>query len=407
VRSLPYVKLGEGIKADFLEDFALHSESLYGQSYRLRTLEGTLHPSDSLEVKPSLAVDRIYLWTWKWLVKPHQFPIERILSVLDSTQMIEHESRLTLEDRLMLRNALSWIGFFHTNHEAPIEKKLRPIIDPKGRDYPLLELEYWIISYLKGLKQAQSKTLSQDYLTAIESHPLFNSSGLRFKEMICGPAQSDLLPFCSRIEEQVRPDLKKKVGLLFVNEATFEVIQNDGARIISEPIARAFALLSRSQTVDCSDFVSECFGIPRYDSSIHDRRIYNLLSRMKLLMPPETGVRVKTGKLYAQGDWSQIKIGDGAGQTRESEALFRSWLRRSSAEGATPRTLSVPTKERTGCLISRDDIQRILGKSKATTHRQIQTWERSGHLVRVGKSRNIRYRVGSDLAVRLGMRVEP
>src|SRR5690606_26572869 len=67
-RFLPFHAFYHSQRDDYLSFFGADTTQLYLKQFRFRTLLGRLHPDDFKNPRLSEIVDRIYLWTWRWLI---------------------------------------------------------------------------------------------------------------------------------------------------------------------------------------------------------------------------------------------------------------------------------------------------------------------------------------------------
>ena len=103
---LPYQRF---YKKNKIEEDALRfsSSTCLEPAYRQRTLLGLTHPTDENPPRLSDWADRVYLWTWRWLVAPDSFSIEKVLASLASLKQSTKLYLLSVEDKKLIRNPLS------------------------------------------------------------------------------------------------------------------------------------------------------------------------------------------------------------------------------------------------------------------------------------------------------------
>ena len=390
--SLPQEKFSEK-----LAEFCVDQESnLFMRSFRLRTLQGIQHADDlSSFVKPSERIDRIYLWTWHWLQDPDTWPLNKIMSLLDPIRSSDFISHLTSEDKQLLVNALSWLDLFdrQKDHSAIIKKWS----GGGNARFPIFDLEYLCIAYLKA-RRDRDDHLAADYYRQLANHPLWNSKDLYFKKIVegstggrgAGGSANSLSGLCDNLARLIGVSSKSD-AVITVDFATFKITNKKIGSTNSEPLCRALELLKKYKVVTKEHLLAGCFGLRSYDAILHDQKIYNLLQRINKMCHPHLQFKTKEGKIYSEGSWNGVDVlnhqvlSDQIGEHKQWQNLFNgpdefnNQLGRDSE--VKRKEISIPNE------ISTKDLQRILGKSRATTNRMISKWEEQRLVERRGKAR--------------------
>ncbi|MEK6705312.1 MAG: hypothetical protein AABZ06_05945 [Bdellovibrionota bacterium] len=397
------------------------------KNYRLRTLQGILHPQDINAPRASDFADRIYLWVWMWLRSPKEFPLERILAVLSQTELDQILYRLTAEDRQMLRNALLWLGLFDPASSASLQSLLRRLGQSGLRHDPVFEIEWLLVLWLQAERDGKS-LVAKDTLTALRLHKLWNSSEIRFREIVeqiqgkgpsgaCtgGESFDGLVGHLRQLLDREDSTFGER---LLVDLDRFQIrVTSTGESLISQPIAWALEILRDQETVSCEEFALVCFGIRRYDELIHRAKIMNLLSRIKYLFtsaavgPLRLGI--KSGFVFAHGSWKGLMLV----KSEASPLRVRfapEWKQFIHSGGQSERRngdlLSTKTSQQSSQNIfvnkvsetlRREELEDLIGKSRATANRQLLMWRKQGLLFKEGGARSTRYRLSEKLQAQL------
>lgn len=399
---LPYHKFSGEITAIEKEKFYLASPEFYLKSYRLRTLQGILHPDDLVDQNIKEFVDRLYLWTWQWLCHPESFPVQKILSLFDQIDFDKITTRLSSEDFQMMRNALLWLSLFDVGSGASVQRLIRSLKPSVSVDFELFRFEHQLILYLTALRD-KKEIESQDYLKELKQLKFWDSKELFLRELVdftSSIRENDLLSgLKSHLDNLINTQIEIRNDQTVIDFSENKVSLGSQF-VVSEPICMAFDLFRKSKVVDCSDFASVCFGLKKYDSFVHQSKIFNLLARMRKLSPSGIDFSVKTEKIYFNGSLSkfqfineslavrslkdQLKWKNLLGYKIESEQTTSGedrWLKPSVA-----LKKALNKKD-----LTRKDLEELTGKSRSTANRLIERWLKQGIIQKTGKAKNTRY----------------
>ncbi len=420
-RLLPFHRFATSVDASFLERLASHAGHFHLKLYRLRTLQGFLHPDDVKNVVPSEFVDRLYLWVWRWLVRPDLFPVERVMALLSGSPPILDLHRFTVEDGWMLKNAFLWLSLFDPASQDVIGRWVRRVRIPESPGYELFDFENSVIHFLLAAT-GENKGLADGYRESLERHPLWNSKDLFFSELVRlivdeqRPIEAGF-PFAKLAENlrkllherRVRPGVR-----ILADVARLQITDLfTDQRVISEAMVRALDLLEKRSVVPADEFCSVCFGITRFDPLIHNSKIFNLLSRLKTVTGGILEWRSRQGRVLADGNWSQVQVIRTPGLVAElgQQPEWRRLVfereerteRLANAARAVRRDRPGLPLGSSGGPLSRQEIERILGKSRSSVNRLLLEWEKQGLASKVGSARSTRY-VIEDTAWQEGLR---
>ena len=398
---LPYHSLFDKDRSDELARLSMESSFLDHKSYRLRTLQGMLHPSDYMIVKPSEWVDRLYLWVWRWLTSPGRFPLERVIALLKELDIEKVSHRLTAEDSQLLRNALLWLGLF----DRSSERAVRPLlikIKMHGCNFPLLELEALVVDYFTALRNGND-LLGRDTTQLLKAHALWKAKCLHFRSLAEAVSKGN-----TAVPSQLQPLVEMLKLTLCKDEAVAgsvtidlnrNVITEDAGKtkVVSEPLCAAFELLKSQPCVSCEEFARVVFGLHTFDSLIHQPKIFNLLARMKSITKNQPRFGVKSGNVIAQGQWKHIvfkktDIGPLGIEFVKGWTPFRSGSHNGDTIGVrrNPRAIS-PEKIDWKNGLTRRELEDQLGIPRSSMNRILAKWLRSSVISRRGLSSNTYY----------------
>lgn len=413
--ALPYHSGYKSFELIDTEPFYLHSPYFYKRSYRMRTLQGLLHPTDFKEINLTEFADRIYLWTWWWMIAPDKFPITHLLSLLKAVDLKTLPQVMTDEDYYLLKNSLYWICLFDSHSFEKIKKTVNLLKFDRRHPPALLALENDVQSYLLAIRNSDKKKQA-GLKRKMQLHPLWNHKYIYFSLIVrgLGVEESGLPDYLSNFVGNLRKLLNVKeipscLKKQLVVDATFDkVLETQSKKIvISEPMVKAFQLLHGKQRVSCEEFLLVTFGIRGYDSMIHDPKIFNLLARMRAFKVNDLRFGVKLGYVFASGDWSSVKFVDGVqddcrpdrhmewqsfveesqGRYQDEKDSLKRWL--------NPQLL---LRKLSGQLeFSRKDIEELAGISRSSANRLINSWLKEGVLSSRGQARSRVYFLSNRL----------
>lgn len=398
-RQLPYHRYFHP-KVEIEPGAMLGSEELLNRHYLWRTLLGVLHPDDAFVSNVSERCDRIYLWTWRWLVSPESLPAKRLGFLLDQCVFSDLDGRMTVEDTVLLRNALLWLSLFDYSAEAQIQSRIAELHIPSNEPMPVLELESLLIHYFLA-KRDRNDVLAHDLKQAIVHHPLFASEELFF-------------PALFRASEGNAKDLAGVLGALGARIAsTIQGVTDDGVsrvvvdlarssiedkltgeKIVSEPLVAALDLLHAHPQVPCAQFLELVFGYSHYEPDIHLPKIHNLLTRLKRLCRPEINFRVKMGSIIAAGNWSKVQFAGDRMVSKQLGALPWSSFFGKRQEVPDKASGRSSRPDWAGAL-TRHQVEKFLGRPRSTTNRLLSRWMDKGVVAREGHGKQVFYRVKS------------
>ncbi len=351
------------------------------KNYRLRTLTGDTRFADGESVELREYVDRLYLWTWKWLAQPDEHHRENLKECLGKFRFDSFHKKLTGEDILMLQNSLDWILLFQP-FSAKQTQPLRDLLSSQKIQWtPLFEIEALIIHYLMALQKkepSKKKALAEK----IKKHPLFKAPGLRWEKW--------LVAFSKEILAHQRP----ASGRFSVDPVSFKIKTKD-LEFVSEPIVKLLQALYSQESLPFAEALEIAFGLSGYQEDFHKMKIYNLLSRVRPCLPKSLKIYSRQERIYLEGDRKTLCFL--AESTRQIPLIKGNLIAPLLLEHKKdhrdrwvhPRLILKKALGRGH--VSRHELQQMAQASKATTNRWIQKWLECGFIKKVGQGKSTSY----------------
>jgi hypothetical protein len=430
------------------------SGTLHLQDFRIRTLQGISLPEDPLHMPLSELAIRAYVWTWRWLLNPESFDVQRILDTLASPRILERPGSISPDHGHMLRNAAQWIGLFCAHHATRFERWSKAIPVSTGEDFSVFMWENLLIRFIEA-KHHQRTSVMADIRAAAASIPKSPANGVLFGDLIA--AQDDAhtvdqlkekAPWLSRFLDYMtasnrnaaaqspsgnsssnaphgsqhtgaRSDHEKDPSIngaasssqLSIDLLTHE-IKKGPVTLMSRGMALGFAILKMKGQVSRADFVALVWGIRNYEPGIHDVKLLNLLARMRPLVSDSLRLGVKDHVVYAYGDWStvvvngslahvtdvnQAKVNLRSGASGAANSRDQNTLAETSAVRRAKAMLEVYVTETHSLSLTRRDIESILDLPRSSTNRMIERLTKYQILTPVGHGPKRRYEFKTTL----------
>ena len=389
----------------YVDRFVSKKTKLLFSSYRIRTLAGLSHPDDNTVSLLSERVERIYLWTWRWLANPEGFSLTKIAGQIEDLKNEVSPHRMGFQDILMLRNTLGWIGLFDSANELQFSQFLSQFNFNKDRSTEwLLELEHLLICYFKASRDGNA-ILAEDILATMKTVPLWDDPHLLFRHLVTsnkgGRSGSHFETLRKNLSLLIESRKQKNNADFVVDLDHFEFSsKKHNFKIVSEPVVRALWLLHSKSNVRPEEFMSFVFSIAPYDLSAHDAKINNLLSRIRRALPPELKITFREGRIAALGPWSNFQfLGQFSlhNQFKNQVHFKLTAVKPMGFVKKDPLLAELATFGRHP--FSRRDLENKIKKSRATINRLLDRLVRQGILRAEGKARATRYIFESEVTI--------
>jgi hypothetical protein len=401
--SLPFIQSKNEIQIQqYLEASLVNSPHMFQRSYRIRTLLGQQSIDSSDQERFTEMTDRLYLWTWRYLMNPTSHQALLLLQVLGEVESYSQHRSITasVHEAWMIRNALSWITLLVPGLKSRLQGMLAQVKSyVQHQPHPIFEYEHLWLRLLETRLQNQPE-VEAAVMDTLQRNPLHNTQSqyLNFSECIqkiqsLHAQQNEDRSIYTPIDLQVRLE-------------QFLLITKTGQQVQSESLARAFAFLKQQteSTVSIEAFVQEVFGLRRYDEFVHQAKVFQCLARMKDLLPDAKkiaavrglqlhidskileSVEVIKGFIYSQVLRTSTAWFDTANSTSSSEYLISNPSKKS-----IPAQSEVAALAKLGIQFCRSQAEKVFNESRAGTVRRLNRWVQEGRVIRKGKGKSIIY----------------
>lgn len=353
----------------------------YHSAFRLRTLNGLLIEEDLGNVRVSEKIERLYLWTWRWLAKPESAALAKILLLQDSIR--RQSTVLAGDDHRIFSLSLRWLGLFAGLSTSELDRLFQGHSAAESRAVPQLECEGRLLDYLFAARDGSR-------FAADTKQSLFHESPAcaeRLATLFSGDAAGlAALSDSIRALETARDEQPGVTVELLKRRITA-----DGEEILSEPLTKLLELFRSSERAGKAQVLSHVFGIRRYEPELHDQKLANLLSKANRQFADtaqfstkgdQVIARIQRERLhfaecdlhtlsFAQADLSLLLADDGKQKEKNLAALTDRW-------------------------VSRSELEAGLGVSRATAARWLKSRVDSGEIEAKGSGKNVRYRIPQE-----------
>lgn len=409
--NIPYVDL----KLDNISiDDICFIKNLHLSSYRIRTLSGRLHPDDFNVQDSAEIVDRLYLWFWKFLKNPKEFPINKLAEYLSNIQYFSKKV-LTEEARCKLRNIYLALALIT---KSDFSSAINNFYFGFNKQNKILDLEKNIFLYLSS-----NSEYKKDILDEINASSIFNNKQLFFKQLFNkAPKKTDKLYLLGQELQQTMPQAPKICQYLVnKNNDTLFFFKNKES-IVSKVFVDALFCLFEKKEVSCQSLFFAVCGISEYDNFIHSKRLWNILSKLQKVCSKDFSYKIRNNIIYIQADWSKFfllkrglyleQIQDSQiinhlqnlinlDNTKKIESKITHIKNIKNIEQNTTQNLQAVRQQATNSLsekdiegfISRKDLEIILNTSRSSVGRALQLWSKQNMLVKKGHGKNTQYKL--------------
>ena len=386
IKEIPYVNGERGDNFDEL----IGPQSLMSYRFRYNTLQGYLINDDLTDhSKVSEYVDRIYLWTWRWLVDDSNEYLKKVLRIFSKFDLEILFKGLTMEDSILLSNSLRWIKLFTFDNESKVDELLGRVEKIDYSLFPVLKLENLIISYWQAVKE-NDVLIQEGLLKSIEQDFLFKNNEVSLNQLIkLNGSSFDLL--VSKLKELKYSASQSKEDYFVVNERAGQIINKRSGEIIrSDQLAKACIILFTKSTITETEFALHVLSLFNYDPIDHKRRIHGLLARLKSIFSPNLNFGIKEGRVFVEGVSANIKTISYPMWKKAIDDVYE-WRFVSMDQGRVTEQVSKKEEVDLEAPLSRTQLEKLLGKSRSAAGRLLAKLESENKIVKQGKARGTRY----------------
>ena len=307
----------------------------------------------------------------------------------------------------MVRNSLLWLGLFDSQGATQLDGVLASLKTPNCTLMPLFEFENLVVEYFRSVRDGRSVE-ANDFRTQLQAHPLWNERDLYLRRLVecfdqSRPSRGPLETLERNLVTILKRDSQNQHNRLIVDVSKFQVsVAGSTKKNFSKPLTLALNLLHAKGVVSCEAFVKICFEDQFFDQSYHQPKIFNLISRLRSIVPENLRLRIKTGHVIAEGSWHGIQflknnlISEELRQQPEWLNLTLPTLKPVGASGVLKTMRHSPSENPLADAphagpLHRREIESLLKKSRSSTSRIIEQLVQRGFLKKVGKARSTRY----------------
>ena len=391
---LPYTSAHRALSKTESTRLLSHPQSFFQKGFVIRTLLAQTNADDQAYVRLSDRIDRLYVWTWQWLNSPENFSSDRLMEAVNDVLTRLDFSETTLEDQVLLRNAMGWLGLADEafkNQTRLVTQKLQKV---SSSQFPMFEMEWAIIQLLNAKLQGH-KIIFRDTLASLKKHTLWNSKEILISDLV---KSIDTHPITTRIlsgKMRTRTSQDKQIRI-DMNSYVITDLQNQ-KKILSQPMCLAFHLLNEETTVSFSEFARIVFGLYQYESDIHQAKIYNLLARMKIIARNHLSFQVRGGMILCEGSYQSIEIlnpselskhlrGESLGFYLTKGKVMGELVKKNIAFAKIRKKFGASPS------FSREDVQHEADLTKSTANRVLEKLVKDKKIEKNGTGKNTFYR---------------
>jgi len=389
------------IRDPFESEFKTRPVYKGAYAYRLRTISGFSHPDDAYQDSAVDLSNRLYLWVWRWLHRPSSVDVNMLLPLMKKAYTSGVSAKVSLEDRLLIRNSLGWIALLSGSSLSLLERLEAPLHAVAFSKAPWFELEWALIRYLFGMRDGilSDGRKAKEYLqSCILKLPNCSSKLVDLAKNTINPNHGRTVCEFEMIEDlfQTSVGSENEVRVNVWNHFV-EICQK---RLeVGEQVVEAFALLCLEPRIEAERFAEVVFGIRAFKYGVHENRVSSLLSRMRKLFSEVTKFEYKDGYVHLQV-FEGIKVSVVGGKSLHQKIPKLNQIIQQK-RSTTKLDGSSDLKKETfvlkkGDVLLRREVEGMLQKSRSATGRYLATLINSGILRRSGKGRSSKYQVLGD-----------
>lgn len=247
-----------------LESLCSPGRYLWQGSYRYRTLQGYFIPADETPLRVGDAIDRLYLWSWYWLVGERDISLKKLELCLKSIVYELDLDCLGKENQLLLRNALSWVEVICPRLMSGLKTTLNFLAKKTSPNYKLLDEEFYFIQWVKNHFYGGKVDVAQKGIAAI-MRPYFQDLSQR---------SFNLLPGLKPLGEKLNNGENDKRINIIVDYSRGEITHIENKEKVKSNVLVRFFHLAYEKTQFSTSEID-----PSYSNN--KRKVYNLLARVR------------------------------------------------------------------------------------------------------------------------------
>jgi hypothetical protein len=229
-------------------------------------------------------------------------------------------------------------------------------------------------------------------------HSIHRKKTIGLKNLL--PREKCTLPVLSNLKTQlgqwveeikVDRDTRIEIDLIRNRAVNYET----GFEFSSESACKALSLLKEENGISCEDLSLHCFGIRKYDSLIHQPKLFNMLTRLKKLCGSKPQFQIRSGRVLHTQNWDGVFFRHPPNLFRKtsqyinwsslvaSDRIFENHSSQSNMWQEQIVKLKRP--------FTRKEFESITEKPRSTSNRILVQWIESGFIRKMGQAKHSRY----------------
>lgn len=416
LEQLPFTLSFQTLQQEHIQ-LALAQPYFVFKGFRLRTIKGIVHPDDEKDTRSMDIVERVYLWTWRLITGIHGFEIDNLVSLLENILTAQTTANLSVEESLLISNALMWLGLWDPNSERTIKSLVHSIKKGGAEDFILFDYENILLHWIYAIRSGNLPEENQ-FRLLLESHEGRNEDQTYLNLIYRGLKEFKFESQKNNSHANLEQQWPRQIWTLFnrlshllnykfhqansneltVDLTTYEVRSAKHASR-SEILTKALQMISQCDLISFDDFMKTVFGINYYDQMVHAAKIHNVLAKIKKILPKGLSLITKNQKIIIEGNRSVIKliesVYDEVGLVHNSN--WKQLLDDSKTYAIYRKSLNQQREALVSDLMSlhsyysREQLQRILQLPKTTVLRRIEKELKSGLISKKGFGKKCLY----------------
>ncbi len=359
------------------------SEKHWLNAYRLRTFSELLVVDDLKDdVKLESVVERVYLWTWRWLMAPDTNLFYKIGEVIKHLNLRAHEQEVTHEHYQMLENSLLWISLFQGAGSIWCNEILKKINYAKVRPCDFFSYEKKIIEIYQAQKEKRN-IIADDMILELTNiiTPEFVLPELLTANNMLSSGLKSLINTNITIDKGVVIDFSLMKTSFLKNKKIFKYIEN-------EHLVKLFNVFENKMVSSKQEILLSCFGLKEFNYDIHSNKLANLLSRSNKELQDLGKFQIRQDVIRLIGDF-KIEV---LGACKHTSQCYPFWEAMEFEKDIQKEASLRPKLDKLADKwFSRKELEQILNFSKSNTTRKINQWCEEKILLKKGLGKKTKY----------------
>jgi len=371
------------IKKYIEDNGVLVKEKHWLNAYRTRTFSELLVEDDLKdEVKLESVIERLYLWTWRWLMEPNTNLFYKIGEIIKYLSKRAHEQEVTHEHYQMLENSFLWISLFQGARTNWYDEILKEINYAKVRPCEFFDYEKKIV---------QIYIARRDKRNVVADDMLLESPGTMVPQFILPKllASDNLLSrgLQSLINEKI--SISKGVVIDFSSMKVSFLKNNKLVRCLeSEHLVKLFNTFENKLASSKQEILLSCFGLKDFNYDIHSNKLANLLSKANKELQGLGKFQIRQDIVRITGNF-KIEVLGACEHTTHCYPFWETIEVKKSVSSEESSKLKL--EKLADKWFSRKELEDLLKFSKSNATRRINQWCKEKILLKKGLGKKTKY----------------